>query len=601
MNAYWYGRLSTKKQEDGGGEERQAALAREWCERRGIPLDESASYFDSGTSSFHSQHLKRKNGGLRLFLVACEDGRVRAGSYLLVESLDRLSRDQLQEGQALIKRLLFDYQIRLIVLFTNTEYNATNYQQTHWSIDAEFDRAHSESFHKSERSKANWETKRSGLAKGGRITTKVPTWLKVEQGEPVEDRQKSPTVRRIFAMAAKGHGFAAIAMTLHREQVGTFGRGKFWRDSVVEKILKSRSVLGEYQPMRLAEVGEGKNKKMARVPAGPVVASYYPAIITVEQWLAAQQAIAGRKLPRGRAGGQRVANLFTGIVYDEAGDVMAHTSKAGYGYLQSGKKDTAGIRYSFFERSLLHFLREVKLTLSNQADVTELRVQADKLSQAIRNMKIKMTMAPEVFGDLADIYEQHKRDHAALVKEIESATVPLQAQFLQAKRLAEALATAKGEQLENLRLELRLAIRGTVSRIDVEVKGAKRKGKRIDATVTFRDGTKRTIYYLTRAGRLVEGGLILRGDMGDFASMYVMMAGAKEGGFPVDKEPSEQVRAKCKAMRIAKKSYKEIEAATGLHRTTIYRYLTDYDRTDDQTGRAKRTSSGPKATRRRGR
>lgn len=594
--AYSYGRLSQKKQEDGSGQERQIELAKEWCARKGIPLDETRSFFDK-RSGFHGRHRKHKDGGLYRFLLACERGWVQAGSYLLVESLDRLSREQLQEGQALIKRLLFDYKVKLVVLFTTMEYTAENYQQTHWSIDAEFDRAYSESFHKSVRSKSNWESRRKLLADGGVLTLKIPTWLKVKNGKPARDEVKADVVIRIFAMAANGFGFSSIALKLNAEKITPFGRGKFWRDSVVEKILKSRATLGEFQPMKFELVQNGKEKKLARVPAGPVVAGYFPAVVTADQWRTAQQAIGARKLARGRIT-PKVSNLFTGLVYDAAGDVMAYTSKNHKGYLQTGRKDSPGIRYSFFERSLLHWLREVRVRFDNAADVSTLQARADKLADVLRVLKAKIDTEPELLGDLVDIYEAKKRDHMALLRDIETASVPLQAQFMQAKWLAEALAKTKGDDLELLRREVRQAIRLTVARIDVKVKGEKWNGKRVEVKVTFRDGLKRDLYYTVRAGRVVEGGLLLedriqivgpattKEEKTDWLVGMLKRVRVEEelkaevGEFPTDPDPAADIRAKCKAMRAAKKSYKQIEAVTGLHRTTIYRYLKDYVRAD---------------------
>lgn len=587
VQAYSYGRLSQSKQKDGTGQERQMELAKAWCERKGILLDETLSYFDS-MSGFHGAHRTRKDGGLRLFLAACEEKRVRPGSFLLVESLDRLSREQLQEGQRLLHRLLFDYKIILVVLFSGAEYTAANYQDTHWAIDAEFSRAHSESLTKSIRSKDNWDRRRRGVAKGGLLTSKVPTWLRVTDGKIVADEGKAAVVRRVFDLSVKGFGFGSIAKRLNAEKVPVFGRAKFWRDSIVEKILKSRSVLGEHRAMTGSD--EGK-----RVPVGPVLVGYFPPVVTVGEWLAAHQAIKSRLTARGLVS-PKVSNLFTHLVRDEAGDAMAYTSKCHRGYLQSGRKDSPGIRYSHFERVLLSWLREVKLNLSNTADIAGLRVRADKLAADLKTLKSKIDADPEELGELLDSYLQKKRDHAALVAEIESVTVPLQSHFLQAQRLVEALKNAKGDKRETLRREFRQAVRMVVTRIDVKVKGEKYRGKTIYMTVTFKDGLKRLISYHTRAGRVtlvdvtcVEGDPFLAefeaglrqtlGDQKPTLDDRVLHA-ASQGLFMGDPDPTWEVRQKCKAMRAAGKSYKEIEAETGLHRTSIYRHINDYVRPD---------------------
>lgn len=615
VTAYFYGRLSDNKQEAGTGFERQIENPKKWSERRGIPLDETLSFFDKGRSGFHGDHRRRKDGGLYLFLQACEQKRVAPGSFLLVESLDRLSREQLHEGQQLIHQLLFKYKIRLVVLFGGeVEYNAKNYETTHWAIDAEFARAHSESLMKSIRTKDNWERKRRTLHSGGRITRKIPAWLRWENGQPKRDEAKAATVNHIFDLAIKGFGFASIAKRLNKDQTPTLGGTAYWRDSYVEKILKSRSVLGEYQPCRM-EVDED-TKKRQRVKAGEVVPNYFPQIVTADKFLAAKQAIESRREKRGRIS-QKVSNLFTHLVFDERGEAMAFAAKGGVGYLQSGRRDNPGVKYIHFERVVLSWFRAIKLQLSNTTDTDALRLRADKLAGVIRTLKAKIDAEPDDLADLLDMYAQKKRDHAEMAKQIESAAVPLQSHFLQSQSLIDALDAATGDDRETMRRELRQSIRMVIEKIRVKVSNGERGGKLILVIARFKDGRQRGVLYITKGGRvLMSEGLWREGDP-EWQELRDQLATDFKGRKPTpeeelafwdrqglyyrDPEPVNDLKIKCKEMRANKKSYKEIEAATGLHRTTIYRYLYDYDRTDDQTGRAKRTSSSRKATRRRGR
>lgn len=571
VTAYFYGRFSQKKQESGTSEERQTDLPRQWCDRKGVPLDETLSYIDRGRSGFHGHHRTRSDAGLYLFLKACHEGRVRKGSYLLVESLDRLSREQLQEGQRLIHALLFDFGVKLVVLFSGQEYTAENYQETHWSLDAEFARAHSESLMKSHRSKDNWQRRRARVKDGGLLTRKVPTWLKVVDGRIVADEDKASTVSLIFHAAAKGRGFASIARMLNDMEVQPFGRGQFWRDSVVEKILKSRAVLGECQPRKL----EGGK----RVPVGPVLVGYYPAVVSVDEWTAAHAAISSRRTLRGRIS-KRVSNLFTGLVYDGSGDVMAYTSKRGVGYLQSGRKSSSGIRYDWFERGALYWLRRVKVRLDNTADVGELRVKAEKLERQIKVLRAKID-ADEELAELLDTLAAKKRDHAALVREIEGATVPLQSHYLHAQRLAEHLEKVGDAERETVRREFRQQIRLVVGRIDVKVTGAKYRGKRVDVVVVFKDGTRRSFFYESRAGRVVKGHLsVAEGQPIEDVVHNLANAYLFDDKFPVDPEPESELRATCKRLRSEGVPYKEIMKRTGLGRITIWRYATDYVRPD---------------------
>ena len=92
MKAYLSSRISDKKQKTGKGLERQTQWAQDWCQRRGIPLDDTLTFSDPGQSAFRGKnHL---TGALSLFLKACEQGRIKPGSFLIVENLDRLSHER---------------------------------------------------------------------------------------------------------------------------------------------------------------------------------------------------------------------------------------------------------------------------------------------------------------------------------------------------------------------------------------------------------------------------------------------------------------------------------------------------------------------------
>ncbi|CAB3965474.1 resolvase domain-containing protein [Burkholderia aenigmatica] len=55
-----------------------------------MELDASLSLRDEGLSAYHQRHVRQ--GALGVFLRAAEDVQVPAGSVLIVEVLDRLSR-----------------------------------------------------------------------------------------------------------------------------------------------------------------------------------------------------------------------------------------------------------------------------------------------------------------------------------------------------------------------------------------------------------------------------------------------------------------------------------------------------------------------------
>src|ERR1700728_3820403 len=95
--AYSYVRWSTPEQARGGTLERQLKLSREYAARNNLELDES--YIDPGVSAYRGKN--RFEGALANFTKHVESGRIPKGSCLLVESLDRLSRDKVLKALSL--------------------------------------------------------------------------------------------------------------------------------------------------------------------------------------------------------------------------------------------------------------------------------------------------------------------------------------------------------------------------------------------------------------------------------------------------------------------------------------------------------------------
>src|SRR5438128_1281383 len=90
---YSYTRFSTGEQRKGTGQQRQDKLAAEWCIARGFAL--ATNYSDLGVSAFKGKNAT--HGALARFLACVESGVVTRGSVLIVESLDRLSRQNVAQ------------------------------------------------------------------------------------------------------------------------------------------------------------------------------------------------------------------------------------------------------------------------------------------------------------------------------------------------------------------------------------------------------------------------------------------------------------------------------------------------------------------------
>ena len=89
--AYSYIRFSRPEQEMGDSERRQLEASRKYAKENGFILDETLT--DRGLSAYHGTH--RNKGHLGEFLKLAESGQIPEGSLLIVENLDRLSRQDI--------------------------------------------------------------------------------------------------------------------------------------------------------------------------------------------------------------------------------------------------------------------------------------------------------------------------------------------------------------------------------------------------------------------------------------------------------------------------------------------------------------------------
>ena len=94
--AYSYIRFSSPEQEKGDSLRRQIKLSEEYAKKRNLVLDDSMRLTDKGLSAFHGAH--KAKGALGEFLKLVEAGKIPKGSVLLVENLDRLSREQVLDA-----------------------------------------------------------------------------------------------------------------------------------------------------------------------------------------------------------------------------------------------------------------------------------------------------------------------------------------------------------------------------------------------------------------------------------------------------------------------------------------------------------------------
>uniref|UniRef100_B8DJ05 Recombinase n=1 Tax=Nitratidesulfovibrio vulgaris (strain DSM 19637 / Miyazaki F) TaxID=883 RepID=B8DJ05_NITV9 len=308
--AYSYIRFSSPEQMKGDSYRRQYEASQNYALEQGLDLDEEFTFKDEGVSAFKGKHTRE--GALGKFIEAVDQGAIRPGSYLIIENLDRLSREDPHTAYRLLSGIL-SRGITVVALQDHQIYTPESYANDFTQLLVSLltmHRAHQESVVKSNRLSKAWAHKREDARTQGKaMTSTCPQWLKLDKttGRYTVLEDRAEVVRRIFKETLDGKGATMLASQFNVEGIPTFGRAKGWWNSYIKKILTNEAVFGRLQPHTLKQV-EGK-----RVPVGEPVDGYYPAIVDRETFYLAQAMRLGRRIPGGRIVA-RFSNLFTGLV-----------------------------------------------------------------------------------------------------------------------------------------------------------------------------------------------------------------------------------------------------------------------------------------------
>lgn len=311
--AYSYIRFSSPEQAKGDSYRRQQAAAKRFCEANGLELAQSKEYtfFDQGKSAFTAKHLDDE-GQLKRFNDLVDTGDIAPGSYLLVESLDRLSREKVQLALPRFLDLL-NKGIKVVTLTDNRVYDG---QGADISTDLIISitlmmRGHEESSTKSVRVGEAWKQKKKEAREKNKPRGRAcPAWLTLEEDGYQLNPERVDVIKQIFHLTINGHGQALIPKMLNERGIKPFGSiarnpNQVWSASSVAKLLNNRALIGEYQPTGLVD---GK-----RVPEGEPIADYYPAAITADTFYQAQEARSLRRVNKATKQGTTVFNIWQGV------------------------------------------------------------------------------------------------------------------------------------------------------------------------------------------------------------------------------------------------------------------------------------------------
>jgi DNA invertase Pin-like site-specific DNA recombinase len=497
--AYSYRRWSDRKQNKGDSARRQKSPLKAVCEAHGWTLS-PLSFVDAAARAFRGRH--KETGKLGLFLRLIDDGTVKAGSVLIVEDLDRLTREEIDEAEDLFKRIIRSgvsiYVIRTERLYTKESLkNPFELFEAVWRMYL----AHDESAKKAKRLKDWWQGARDRLAQ--KPLPRCPGWLEYDSGRFVSVADRVAAVRRIFRLAQDGLGILGICRQLNGEGLPFWGysRKLGWNKSYVATLLHNRQVLGEYQPM----TWEAGKRKLA----GPVVRGYYPAIITEAEFQKVQRILRARKKQTGPTCNE-CRNLFTGLLHGKRGTLNFQrrvNNGREYCYLGTGTVSMRGLgtdawlRYDVFEKTILKWLVEITPEdLIGDKKVTE---NIRRLEDAIADKERRIAQiqakidAGDNFASLLDRMTKEERQKRALMQELETRKASKAAPgALKGVQTVIGLVEKGGTPV---RVKLKTMLKDLIERIDVEVKT---DGARPVAycAVGFTSGTMRRVFFETATG-----------------------------------------------------------------------------------------------------
>ncbi|MFN0722453.1 recombinase family protein [Vibrio cyclitrophicus] len=522
-NCYLYRRYSTSKQSKGSSLERQQSLADKWCATNDGQLLDVIT--DEGYSAFKGDHISQ--GAFAGVLTAISSGVIPAGSYLLVENIDRLSRQAI--GDALTTWMnILGADINIVTLmdgkvFTKESRNDLGSMLTYLVTQ---ERAWSESHAKSVRTTNAIKAANKRLLNGeiARVTRPASWVTYTPQGYVLNE--KADGVRRLFELYLSGLGQASTAKQLNDEGVSTLsGRSALWSSASVRKVLLNENVTG-----------------VKTIDGQAVIV--YPVVVSREDWLKAREQLASKNVGASITVG-KVSNPLTGLCYcGVCGDTMHYsssTSRVGkrYEYLNCASHRRADKCGNVLFK--LDHLFEIAKNLA--AILCELPVQEDetqRLSAELEGAQLELADASErlaVASTMAVKYPSEAAFAALGTLELEISEVTKRVEKAEL-----ALAGAKGVQSAPL-VQL-----STVRKLQMSEEASRREAAQIfsssfvswsfDVNGNSELRTKRHgVIHLDGAGRVLEvraNGLALEGLINRFRAIPFVIDG-KQGHITFDR------------------------------------------------------------------
>ncbi|WP_333892867.1 recombinase family protein [Atlantibacter subterraneus] len=291
----WYKRVSTDRQIDGHGLQRQQdyfdSYLQNLPDRNSYRLEEIS---DEGLSAFHGVNVSDK-GGLGSVLKRIESGDISAGSILVCESQSRLTRLHAVDATLLI-HTLNQAGITIWSLADNREITTDSDTGLIMAVlDGIRNRAYSQDISDKVGKKKRAIRQAVRVDRTATYGNVCPYWLKVTDNgfEPIPEHVL--TIQRIFKERYEFQSMSSIAAGLNADNVPLITSRNWkkkaaptgWSQSTVKNLLSNERVIGTLPAS-------------TRTGGGKVPGYYGDPVVPLEHWLAAQESLSykGKKAVR---------------------------------------------------------------------------------------------------------------------------------------------------------------------------------------------------------------------------------------------------------------------------------------------------------------
>ena len=254
-------------------------------------------------SGFKGRNFSNESA-LGHFLKLVENGTIEKGSVLVIENMDRLSRQSILPCLGKFSEII-SQGVAVGIISQNKildENSITKNPMELMLVLVEFARANNESETKSKRLKSVIQAKIEQVKQGKKLWFAVqkPSWITgLRDGQFILDEHRVKLVKQIFRDYLSGMSSNHIANQLNENRIPTLRGLKhgIWTNTTVAELLRNKNSIGWF------------------CINGNEFNAYFPAIISAKDFQAAQIKLDFNTKSRGGSKYGLVRNLFRGLLF----------------------------------------------------------------------------------------------------------------------------------------------------------------------------------------------------------------------------------------------------------------------------------------------